>query len=156
MLKRESTAMLSLTDQIDAVLHAPIPFFIVLVAISGVIWGVFEWCYRAVITKTRELYDLSRLEVGHWKDAAALNTSKATEQLESLKKNEGLPPELKPLLDQVTNTTSVINSQLVELGRANTAGVTLFGPSLTLRASNADLHAPISTGFPGRDPPKRQ
>jgi hypothetical protein len=57
---------MTLMEQIDVVVNAPIPFFIVLVTVCGVavvaIWRAFEWRYAAVLEKTRTLFDLAGQE----------------------------------------------------------------------------------------------
>jgi hypothetical protein len=116
--------MSMLTEQVNAVLSAPIPFVITLLPIGLLMWQAFEWAYRAVLKKRTELYDLSRREVEHWKDMAERTASQVTEQIESLKAG-GLPPEAKPKLDQLTHTTSMMTFQLAELGRANSASTPL-------------------------------
>ena|SRR6516225_6332488 len=112
--------MPSVADQISAVLKAPVLFAIALIFFWLAIWRLLEWRYRAVNDKTKELFELSRVEVNYWKDALARSTTKIAEQVESLKK-ENLPAQVKPTLDQLTHTTSRVNLELVELGKANSA-----------------------------------
>jgi hypothetical protein len=58
-------------SQFAAVFSAFIPFLFALSFFAVVVWRVFEWRYRAVIDKMKEISELSRIEVNHWKDAAA-------------------------------------------------------------------------------------
>jgi hypothetical protein len=112
--------MPSLADQISAVFAAPILFLIALVFFWLAIWRLLEWRYRAVIDKTKELAELSRIEVNHWKDAAARSASQAAERVETLKK-ENLSATAKKVLEQLTDDTSAVNFQLSELAKANSA-----------------------------------
>jgi hypothetical protein len=114
-------------DQISAVIAAPIPFAIALVVFGVVFWRVFDWRYRAVIDKMKELSELSRMEVGYWKDAAARSASQLSEQLESAEKmKEEQPAEAKAFLDKARQTLSRMNSELTELDKANTSPYSYF------------------------------
>ena len=53
----------SLYEQINAVLAAPIPFFLAMIVVAVVVWLGGEWLYRSVLNKRKELYELSRNEV---------------------------------------------------------------------------------------------
>jgi hypothetical protein len=109
----------SIADQFSAVSHALVPFAVALFFIAWAAWRVCEWRYRAEIDKMKEMAVLSRTEVEHWKDAAARNSSKVTEAAMLLQKKE-LPAEVKPVLEQLTQASTRVNSDLVELGKANT------------------------------------
>ena len=112
--------MPSVADQLALVLKAPVLFLIALFVFWLAIWRIMEWRYQAVINKTQELFALSRKEIQHWKNAAVRSTSQAAEQVETLKKKD-LPAEAKTVLDQLTRSTSRINSELAELGKASSA-----------------------------------
>jgi len=107
----ESAAMPPLADQISAVLSAPIPFLITLVAFGIVVWRVFEWRYRAVIEKMKEMSELSRTEVNYWKDAVARSASQGIEELQ------------KKEFDKLEQTLRRIPPALDELGKANTVPI---------------------------------
>jgi hypothetical protein len=47
-------------------------------------WGAFEWSYRAVLNKRKELYNLSRLEVDHWKINAERTAKELAEKVDLL------------------------------------------------------------------------
>jgi hypothetical protein len=100
--------MPSLADQISAVLSAPIPFLITLIAFGIVVWRVFEWRYRAVIGKMKELSELSRTEVAYWKDTVDRTAKQGIEEL----KNKDL--------GKLEQTLSAIPLALNELDKANT------------------------------------
>jgi hypothetical protein len=57
----------TLSDQITAVLNAPIPFLLVIAAIGGsiwvAIWRAMEWCYRTRLDKWAEVHALVKEEV---------------------------------------------------------------------------------------------
>ena len=55
--------MTPLQDQLNAILTAPIPFIVVLVAATAVAWRALDWLYKSVIEKTKTLFELSRSEV---------------------------------------------------------------------------------------------
>ena len=110
----------SVADQFSAVSHALVPFLAALFFIAWACWRICEWRYRAIIGKLEEMAVLARTEVEYWKDAAARNASKVIEGVEVLKKKD-LPPEVKPVLEQLTQASSGVNSDLAKLGQANTA-----------------------------------
>jgi hypothetical protein len=129
---------MTLMEQIDVVVNAPIPFFIVLVTVCGVavvaIWRAFEWRYAAVLEKTRTLFDLAGQETEIVKRREAeLNevVKKQTNEIADLKNKA--PAEVRPLIDALSATTATVNSSLTELGRANTAvhDTVTLGSSLT-------------------------
>jgi hypothetical protein len=117
----------SVAEQISAVLKAPILFAIALFFFWLAIWKLLEWRYRAVNDKTKELFELSRIEVNYWKNALARSTTKIAEQVESLKNEKNLPAQVRPTLDQLTHTTSQVNLELAELGKANSAATVSTG-----------------------------
>jgi hypothetical protein len=143
--------MPSPADQLSAVLNAPIPFLIALVFLAWGMWRTFEWRYRAVIDKMKEMAVLSRAEVDHWKDALARSTSQTREQVEVLQKKK-LPAELKPVVNQLSQSVSRSTVELVELGKANT-----FPVSEVFRRSYAvldDLRPSAATLPSGGQPSK--
>jgi hypothetical protein len=116
---------MSITQQLAAVLTAPIPFFLAVGAVAGAIWLALEWIYRAVLKKRRELYELSRLEVNHWKDRAETTTKDAVRQIEQLsaelEKEKHLSTQAKVQLDQLKASTTQLTVQLTALGQANSS-----------------------------------
>ena len=80
--------MSMLSDQVGAVLTAPIPFIIALVPLGVAMWGAFEWSYRSVLNKRKELYDLSRAEVDHWKNNAERTAKELAEKIDQLRSNK--------------------------------------------------------------------
>ena len=129
-----------LSQQVAAVLTAPIPFFLAVGAVAVGIWGVLEWIYRAVLIKRRELYDISRLEVDRWKDRAEQTTEDAVKQIEQLsaelEKEKHLSTQAKAQLDQLKASTSKLTVQLTALGQANSSASTT---SMTI------VHSPSGT-----------
>ena len=57
--------MSELTTELNAILTAPIPFFIAFIVVAGftltAAWRAFEWRYRAEIEKTKSNFELSDL-----------------------------------------------------------------------------------------------
>ena len=100
--------MPSLADQFAAVFSAFVPFCVALVFFGVVCWRAFEWRYRAVIDKMKEMSELSRTEVNYWKDAVARSTSQG---IEELKRKD---------FDKLEETLSRIPAALDQLGKANT------------------------------------
>jgi len=111
--------MSMLSQQVGAVLAAPIPFVITLLPIGFAMWGAWQWRYKAVFGKQKELYDLSRSEVDHWKNIAKRTAAELVEKIEQLEQAEELTDQTKAQLDQMKQTTSTLNRQLNNLGQAN-------------------------------------
>jgi hypothetical protein len=118
--------MIPVTEQINAVSNAPIPFFFAVLAISIAIWGAFEWAYRAMYNKARNLSELERSEAVLKAEAASRKEAEFSEtmkklidEIDTLKKEA--PSEVRLLIEKVSSTSSIANNQLNELGRANTA-----------------------------------
>jgi hypothetical protein len=102
------------------------------------------------------LFELSRIEVNYWKDALARSTTKITEQVETLKKDKDLPAKTTPMLDELSNTASLVNFQLTELGKANSAstGIT-FSPgagSLSLYPEKPRATSETLRNYPPQPP----
>ena len=120
-------------QQIHAVLSAPIPFFVTLFAVLtfalAAMWRAFEWRYRAVIDRTNELYKIASSEAQLAAQAATRKEielkdtiAKLTERIKGFEKQKDkLPAEVRPKIDDLTSTLLTANSQLNELGKANTA-----------------------------------
>ena len=120
-------------QQIHAVLSAPIPFFVALFAVLAfalvAMWRAFEWRYRAVIDRTNELYKIATSEAQLAAQAATRRQielkdtiAKLTERIKGFEKQKDkLPAEVRPKIDDLTSTLLTANSQLNELGKANTA-----------------------------------
>jgi hypothetical protein len=109
----------SLYEQLGAVLAAPIPFFLAVVAVAVVVWRGGEWLYRSVLNKRKELYGLSRNEVEHWKNNAELTAKKLTETVDQLEKQENLTEETKRDLGIARGGLAELKTQLDRLGQAN-------------------------------------
>jgi hypothetical protein len=154
--------MSMLSDQVSAVLTAPIPFTIALVPLGVAMWAAFEWAYRSVLNKRRELYDLSRLEVDHWKIRAEQTTKEAVRQIEALneqlKKEQNLTAQAKTQLDQLKDATSQLTEQLKRLGQANSSATGYTGytgyspPTANLGLSSSK---PVVTQSSSDWPPRR-
>jgi hypothetical protein len=123
-----------LYEQINAVLAAPIPFFIAVVVIAWAAWHAWQWRFKAVFEKQKELYDLSRSEVEHWKDIAQRTTIELSGKIELLQKEQNLTTQTREQLDQLLQATSQLGGQLRALGQANSShtssGVFLGAPEL--------------------------
>jgi hypothetical protein len=123
----------SLYEQINAVLAAPIPFFLAVIVVAVIMWRGGEWLYRSVLNKRKELYDLSRLEVDHWKDRAELTAAEAKQQVEQIEVMQQRPAAAEDVkaqqeqIDQLKQTISRLTGQLGALGQANSSGPT--GPT---------------------------
>jgi hypothetical protein len=125
--------MVSVNDQWNAFFSAPLPFGLALLAVSIVVWGIFEWAYRAIINKTRTLYDLSIQEAKHAQEIASRKeaelretTTELSEQFEKLKEQIGkqkevVSAEVESTLDKITQTAKTANSQIRILSSANNA-----------------------------------
>lgn len=125
--------MLDTLQQIHAVLSAPIPFFIALFAVLAfalvAMWRAFEWRYRAVIDRTNELYKIATSEAQLATQVATRGEielkdtlAKLTERIKGFEKQKDkLPADVRPKIDDLTSTLLTANSQLSELGKANTA-----------------------------------
>ena len=113
----------SLYEQINAVLGAPIPFFLAVVAVAVIVWRGGEWLYRSVLNKRKELYELSRNEVDHWKTNAELTAKELREQIASL---EDVNAERQSQLDRLT---ARLGAELGRLGQANSS-VGILTPTL--------------------------
>jgi hypothetical protein len=115
--------MSMLSEEVNAVLAAPIPFVTAVGASVAAIWGVMEWFYRSGRNKRKELHELSRLDVERWKDQAEQTTEDAAKQIEQLRaeldKEKHLSTEAKAQLDQLKASTSKLTVQLTALGQAN-------------------------------------
>jgi hypothetical protein len=110
----------SLYEQLGAVLAAPIPFFIAVVVIAWAAWRAWQWRFAAVFNKQKELYDLSRSEVGHWKELAERTTNELNERIGSLQKEKELSEEEKR---ELYGLTARLAAQLKGLGQANNSVV---------------------------------
>jgi hypothetical protein len=132
--------MSMLSEQLSAVFAAPIPFAIALVPLGVAMWGAFEWSYRSVLNKRKELFELSRSEVGYWKDHAERTAKAATQQLGQLDEliskqldiTAGTTKQVKELtadlreearnqVGHLTATIKQLDGQLNALGQANTS-----------------------------------
>jgi hypothetical protein len=54
-----SAATPPLADQINAVLATPVPFIVSVLPVFLATWWLFNWRYKAVFDKQKELYDMS-------------------------------------------------------------------------------------------------
>jgi hypothetical protein len=86
-------------------------------------WGLFEWMYRSVLNKRRELYELSRSGVEHWKDLAKRTAAELTEKVKQLDEQTEMGRQIMTLSLRLT-------TELDQLGQANA----LSKPSATRRA----------------------
>jgi hypothetical protein len=106
----------SLYDQLGAVLAAPILFFVLVAIIAWAAWRAWQWRFKAVFEKQKELYDLSRLEVDHWKTNAERTAKKLAEKIDLL---QNLTTETKKSLGSAREMVLALTSQLNRLGQAN-------------------------------------
>jgi uncharacterized phage infection (PIP) family protein YhgE len=121
----------SVSDQLAAALSAPIPLLFALGVGVFVIWRVFEWRYQAVIEKTRSLYELSQSAAQIAQQVATDKEIKLSgtiddlnKQLKELTANVDKQPkqaaaDVIPALEQLNQTSTLANNQLVELRKAN-------------------------------------
>jgi hypothetical protein len=130
--------MIPVTDQINAVFSAPIPFFLTLgsvLTIAGVaMWRLLEWAYRAKYEKTNTLFELARSEATLITEAAKRKEAELTEtmtkmrgQIDSLsKKKEAVPADVQLLIENVSSSSAIANKQLIELKGNLTAASEAF------------------------------
>jgi hypothetical protein len=105
-------------EQLSAVLAAPIPFFVAVVIIAWAAWVAWRWRFKAVFEKQSELYDLSRLEVGHQKDLAERTVKELTAQFGMLQKERELNAEH---IAEIERLTARLTGELNQLGQANSS-----------------------------------
>jgi hypothetical protein len=140
--------MSMLSEQLSAVFAAPIPFAIALLPLGAAMWGAFEWSYRLVLNKRKELYDLSRAEVDHWKNNAERTAKELAEKIGQL---QDLTAEDK---EQLGLGVSDLTEQLDRLGQANSSVISFENlrlldipmPSLTERSRRNPTDATGGSG----------
>jgi hypothetical protein len=145
----------SLYEQINAVLAAPIPFFLAVIVVAVIVWRGGEWLYRSVLNKRKELYELSRNEVEHWKQEAERTTKELTGQIELLKTEQENTVLTKTALDKLMATTSQLAGQLDQLSKANTSPMSVTAVSRALLTSGHSGPPAMdwtSTGWKTRNP----
>ena len=113
--------MISLRDQITAILNAPIPFMVVCVAAVAVAWGMMQWLYKARIEKTKHLFDLSRSEIEIKTEIAARIEEELKSDVESLKKELDESKVRSPEILSLTEKVSSLQAKMGELVQANNA-----------------------------------
>jgi hypothetical protein len=132
--------MISLQDQIKAILSAPIPFFFVLLGAVGttvvIAWRMMEWLYKERMERAKDLFALANSEteiktkkVDRLQYELNEKVESFTKEIESLSnevessKKEMLTPEilssLTEKLSSLTKNVSSIESKVGELGKAN-------------------------------------
>jgi hypothetical protein len=135
--------MSMLSEQIGAVFAAPIPFVIALLPLGGAMWGAYEWAYRSVLNKRRELYELSRSEVEHWKDSAKRTAEELTELAKKIERADeaATAGPTRALFEQMKQTTSRLSTELDSLARANKPPT----PQLSIAEAVRALSKPSAT-----------
>jgi hypothetical protein len=128
--------MVSASDQFNGVLNAPILFFFALLVVIGAIWWAFSWAYKAVLDKTKALFELSRSEIQIATQVATRvenelkeTVKKQAEELASLlmqidEASRRGPFPTKIVLDslaKLSETTAFAQTQMVKLEEANNA-----------------------------------
>ena len=122
----------SLNEQLSAVLAAPIPFFIAVALITWAAWHAWQWRFKAVFQKQKELYELSRSEVDHWKTNAELTAKALSEKIDLLEKQQNQSEETKKQLASAKEGVTELKTQLQRLGQANSSS-TGFIPGTQIR-----------------------
>ena len=149
------------SDQFLAVLNAPLPFALALLAVAVVIWGglrfLYQWRYDGVIEKLNAMLRLAAEENRIQKDRQADTEADLTEvekKLDELVKAKGAEggAELQSLKEDLSKLRLAVESS----SSANTAvddalrrGAALTGATLTGTSSlsaAADLLTPKSGG----------
>jgi hypothetical protein len=70
-------------------------FFVAVVIIAWVVWLAWQWRFKAVFEKQKELYELSRLEVDHWKTNAERTTEELAEKIKEPEDQQNLTADTK-------------------------------------------------------------
>ena len=146
--------VISLKDQITAILNAPIPFIVVCVAALASAWGMMQWLYKERMEKTKHLFDLSTKEIEIKTEIAARIQDELKKDVESLKKGLDESKSHSPEILALTKEVSSLQLKVGELAQANTAvsnavgrGLGMVPPRHSSRLEGA------RTGF-GMPPPK--
>ncbi len=129
------------SEQLAAVLAAPIPFFIVVAIIAFAAWRAWQWRFKAVFEKQKELHELSRLEVDYWKNNAERTTNELAETIGLLQEQQNLTAEAKKQLGLARESVLALTAQLNRLGQANSSAVGLSGFTGT-------VSGPVGGGMP--------
>jgi len=115
---------LNILDQFAAVLSAPLPFLLALLAVSIAILGVlrwaFHWRYDGVIEQLnatlRLIAEENRIVKERRADLAA-TVKELNDKIAGFKDRK----DVQPLIQDLSKLTLAADSQLAQLGRANTA-----------------------------------
>ncbi|MEX1061237.1 MAG: hypothetical protein WED13_09480 [Methyloceanibacter sp.] len=112
----------TLTDQISAILSAPIPFFFALFAIVAPtvfgIWRAFDWRYGALMEKYKGVYELAlkENEVARKKqEELEATTGRLSGEVEKMRQGAAPPT------DELLAVLSSVKEQLEGLRKANTS-----------------------------------
>jgi hypothetical protein len=109
--------MISLQDQVNAILSAPIPFLVVCGAAVAVAWGAMQWLYKARIEKTKHLFEPARSEIEVKTNISARIEGELKKEVDRLK----LELETSPEIPSLTQKLSSIQLKIGELAQANNA-----------------------------------
>ncbi len=112
--------MISLQDQVNAILSAPIPFLIVCGAAVAVAWRAMQWLYKARIEKTKHLFELARSEIEVKTGISARIEDELRKEIDSLKR-ELDSQKTSPEILSLTQKLSSIELKMGELAQANNA-----------------------------------
>jgi C4-dicarboxylate-specific signal transduction histidine kinase len=142
----EGDAVSMVSQQFAAVFSAFIPFFLTLVAVTIAIWRVFEWGYRRVLEKRRELYEIARAEVELVKNQLEQTTERIKRLTEELTKAKNLSAdEATRQLEAISASASNLSVQLRALGQANSSASIspgILSPVLGPGRSSPDWYPP--------------
>jgi hypothetical protein len=133
----------SVSEQFGAVIAAPVPFFIAVAVIAWAAWRAWQWRFKAVFEKQRELYDLSRSEVDHWKTNAQQTAKELGEKIALLEKQQNLTEGTKEQLGLARQGLLELTTQLNRLGQANNAvGLWDWSSSGWMRRNSTNATSP--------------
>jgi hypothetical protein len=117
--------VIPLKDQINAILNAPIPFFLVLLSTVGitvvVVWRVMEWLYKARIERAEGLFELSTKEIEIKTEIAERIQNELNKQVEDMKKKLDKSEVRSPEILALTKEVSSLQLKVSELAQANAA-----------------------------------
>lgn len=116
--------MVSIQDQFTAVLNAPIPFGLALIAFWFAIWRAMVWRYGGIIDLWKTMHQLATTEAvaAKAKQIELEATVKSlTADASKLQKEAEGNAKLKPLILDLSTSASTASAQLAELRTANNA-----------------------------------
>ncbi len=154
---------MDVSGQFAAALSAPLPFLLAVLAVSLAIWGAlrwaFHWRYDGVIEQLnatlRLIAEENRIAKERRADLAA-TVKELNDEIASLKDLK----DVQPLIQDLSRLTLAADSQLAQLGKANTAvddalrrGATFTMGSMMFPLAGTPLVLRDSVGGPNPPPP---